>query len=66
MGRMTPERRAKLLALAEVHDAWVQSKLASVPFDPASRPGSEDYNQHYVDLDGDDDEFHAAAMAAVA
>lgn len=62
---MTPERRALLIAQAEVHDRWVQSKLAAVPFDSAGRPGSEDYNQHYVDLDGDDDEFHAA-MAAIA
>lgn len=62
---MTPNRRAKLLALNEVHNEFVARQLAATPFDPASRPGSKDYNQHYVDLDGDDDAFHAAAMAAV-
>lgn len=62
---MTPARRAKLLALDALHREWAASKLADVPFDPASRPGSGDYNQHYVDLDGDDDEFHRKAMEIV-
>lgn len=62
---MTPERRAKLLALAELHDQWVAPKLASTPFDPDSRPESKDYNQHFVDLDADDDDFHRRAMAIV-
>jgi len=62
---MTPERRAKLLALGELHDQWVARKLPSAPFDPESRPDSKDYNQHYVDLDSDDDEFHRQAMAIV-
>jgi hypothetical protein len=62
---MTPERRAKLLALDELHREFVARKLPSTPFDPENRPGSEDYNQHYVDLDGDDDEFHRRAMAIV-
>jgi DNA-binding transcriptional MocR family regulator len=66
MSAMTPERREQLLALAEVHDAWVQAKLPDTPFDPDSRPDSADYNVHYVDLDGDDDDFHTRAMAAVA
>lgn len=62
---MTPERRAKLLALAELHDGWVAPKLESTPFDPGNRPGSKDYGQHYVDLDADDDDFHRRAMAIV-
>lgn len=62
---MKPARRARLEALGALHEEWVKSKLAAVPFDPGSRPGSDDYNQHYVDLDGDDDAFHAAAMAIV-
>lgn len=63
---MTPERRAKLLALDELHRQWVADKLDSTPFDPEIRPGSKDYNQHFVDLDADDDEFHRRAMAIVA
>lgn len=54
-----------LLALDELHQQFVARRLASTPFDPDSRPGSKDYNQHYVDLDGDDDEFHRRAMAIV-
>lgn len=62
---MTPERRAKLLALDKLHSEFVARKLESTPFDPDSRPGSPDYNVHFVDLDGDDDEFHRRAMAIV-
>lgn len=63
---MTPARRAKLLALDALHREFVARKLPVTTFDPASRPGSEDYNQHYVDLDGDDDEFHRRAMEIVS
>lgn len=63
---MMPERRAKLLALDALHQEFVARKLSAVPFDPASRPGSADYNVHYVDLDGDDDGFHARAKAIFA
>lgn len=62
---MTPERRAKLLALDALHSEFVQAKLPVTPFDPANRPGSEDYNIHYLDLDADEDEFHRQAMAIV-
>lgn len=63
---MTPERRERLLALDALHREFVARKLRATPFDPASRPGSADYNVHYVDLDGDDDEFHARAKAIFA
>lgn len=62
---MTPQRRAKLLALDDLHRQWVAPRIESTPFDPDDRPGSRDYNQHFVDLDGDDDEFHRQAMAIV-
>lgn len=56
---MTPERRAKLMALAELHDRYVAAKADSAPFEP---DGSADYNVHHVTLTSDaDDAFHAEA-----
>lgn len=62
---MTPERREKLLALDALHRQFVRDQLPKTPFNPEDRPGSEDYNQHYVDLVADDDEFHRRAMETV-
>jgi hypothetical protein len=56
---MTPERRARLRALAELHDQFVVDQLAVSPFDPAG--SGSDYNIHYVDLEADTDEFHRRA-----
>jgi hypothetical protein len=48
---MTPERRARLVALGELHDKWVDHALPDATFDPESRPAGSDYQQHYADLD---------------
>lgn len=61
---MDPQLRQRLVALGELHDAWVARSLDGAGFDPAGRPAGSDYNQHYVDLDAArtaEDEFHAAA-----
>ena len=55
------ETQAKLRQLAQVHDQWVAGRLGSAPFDPQDRKAGSDYNQHFVDIDGDDDAFHEAA-----
>lgn len=61
--RPSETRVAQLAALAAWQDDWVTRKLPTVEFDLSrSREGS-DYNQHYVDLDGDDDAFHRKARA---
>jgi hypothetical protein len=62
---MTPGRRAKLLKLAAVHDAFVDEQLAGSEFHPEGRPEKSDYNLHYADLEADTDAFHAAAKAAL-
>jgi hypothetical protein len=56
------ERFRRLAALAAWHDEWVARKLADAPFNPEGRPEGSDYNLHYVDLEADDDEFHARAQ----
>lgn len=52
---------AQLTELADWHREWVLARVDASPFDPTGRPVGSDYNQHYVDLDNDDDEFHAEA-----
>jgi hypothetical protein len=51
----------RLAALAAWHDEWVADRLDSAEFHPAGRKKGSDYNLHYVDLESDDDEFHAKA-----
>lgn len=58
---MTPERRAKLMALGALHDEFVRAKQADAPFHPEEHEGERDYNLHHVDLEADDDEFHRRA-----
>lgn len=58
---MTPERRAQLIALGDWHAEWVARQLPGAPFRPEGRKAGSDYNQHYVDLESDDNEFHARA-----
>lgn len=58
---MTPERRAKLIALGEWHSQWVAGQLPAAPFRPEGRKAGSDYNQHYVDLEADDAAFHERA-----
>jgi 8-oxo-dGTP pyrophosphatase MutT (NUDIX family) len=50
--------RRRLAALAAWQDQWSQQRLDG-PFHP--RGPKSDYNLHYVDIDGDDDEFHRRA-----
>lgn len=64
MTAMDPERRRRLVALGELHDAWEVRSRAAATFDPSGRPPHSDYNLHYVDLAAArtaEDEFHAAA-----
>lgn len=63
---MTPERKAKLAAIANLHDQWVTRNLPSAGenFDPSGYRGNTCYPSHHVDIDADpgaQDEFHAAA-----
>jgi len=60
---MNPDRRRRLIALADWHQEWVEANLAraSAEFDSRGRKPGSDYNQHHVDVDADDDEFHAEA-----
>lgn len=58
---MTPERKARLIALGALHDEWVATVLPASPFNPVGRKTGSDYNLHYVDLEADDDEFHRRA-----
>lgn len=58
---MTPERRARLVALGALHDEFVQAKQADAPFRPDEHAGEQDYNVHYLDIEADDDEFHRRA-----
>lgn len=51
----------RLAALAAWHDEWSTPKLNTAPFNPQGRKAGSDYNQHYVDLEDDDDDFHEAA-----
>jgi len=51
--------RQRLAALATWQDQWSQRHLDG-PFHP--RGAKSDYNLHYVDIDGDDDEFHQRAQ----
>lgn len=56
-----PEDRVRRLAeLADWQDRWAQRHLDG-PFHP--RGAESDYNEHYADVDDDDDEFHAVARA---
>jgi hypothetical protein len=57
--------RSRLAALSEGHAQWVDRELPGARFDAAGRRAKSDYNQHYVDLEADDDAFHAAARAAL-
>lgn len=64
---MNAARRAKLIAIGELHDQWVTKNLesAGAAFDSSGRKEGSDYNLHHVDLDADGkarDEFVAAAM----
>lgn len=63
---MSPERRARLVALGELHDRWVPAALPDAGFRPDTRPAGSDYQQHYADLDAapaDEDAFHRQARA---
>lgn len=62
MSDIDPELRERLVALADAHDEWVDGKLdTDVPFEPEGRKPGSDYNQHYIDLEADDDAFHKRA-----
>jgi hypothetical protein len=63
MSGWSDKRKARMAALADAHDEWVGEKLAAgkVPFKPQGRKPGSDYNQHNVDLEADDDAFHAKA-----
>lgn len=62
--RMDPARRARLVALGDLHREWVVRSTTDATFDPAGRVAGSDYNQHYVDVDAspvDEDAFHNRA-----
>jgi hypothetical protein len=68
---MNAARRAKLAALADLHDMWVtkNTEAASAAFDPKGRPAKSVYNQHHVDLDADgaaQDRYAAGAARVLA
>lgn len=58
---ISPERKAMLRQLADLHDSFVDEQLAGAEFRPGGRPAKSDYNQHYVDLEADTDAFHEQA-----
>lgn len=61
---VSPERRRRLVALADFHDRWAAGAEPRAGFRPETRPAGSDYNQHYVDMDAtpvDEDAFHAGA-----
>lgn len=68
---MNATRRARLAALADLHDMWVtkNAEAASAAFDPKGRPAKSVYNQHHVDLDADgaaQDRYAAGAARVLA
>jgi hypothetical protein len=65
---MTPERRARLVALGKLHDQWVDGALPDAGFHPGQHPAGSDYQQHNADLDAapqDEDAFHRRARAVM-
>ncbi|MEV5412116.1 hypothetical protein AB0K60_25175 [Thermopolyspora sp. NPDC052614] len=62
--RPSPERIARLRALADLHDEFVRRNADSAPFHPEGRPAGSDYNQHHVFLEmpaAEQDEFFRRA-----
>jgi hypothetical protein len=64
--KMDPERRRRLVALAEWHREWVarHQQAADEAYDPSKWPGVRDYHEHYVDLEAPaeaQEEFHSRA-----
>lgn len=57
---MTPERRRRMVELAEWHRDWTERRLSNTGFHPDTND-AEDYNMHYVDVEADDDAFHTRA-----
>jgi len=63
---VNPARAAKLRAIRDTHDAWVDSnaEAAGARFNPAAHPKPDsDYNQHNVDIDADGEQLDAFADA---
>lgn len=51
-----PQSRDEFLQhVADVYYDWSGKHADSVPFDPGSRPDSDDYNLWVADMDGDGD-----------
>jgi hypothetical protein len=61
---MSADRHTTLARIAAAHDAWVDRHLESAPFNPESRPDSEDYNVWYLDM-ADDTVIQGEFMATV-
>lgn len=64
--RPSQERIDRLNELADWQREWSTPKLDTAPFNPAGRPTPSDYNEHFVDLDADDDAFHERAREILA
>jgi hypothetical protein len=64
MTAMSAERRARLVALGELHRTWAAGAVKSAAFRPDGRPDGSDYNQHNADVDATaarEDTFHRKA-----
>lgn len=64
MTDMSAERRARLVALGELHRTWVAGATKTAAFRPEGRPAGSDYNQHNADVDATaarEDAFHRQA-----
>lgn len=62
----SPAKRARLAALAALHDQWTTEHLDAADFDAerAAAKDPSDYNLHYLDVDppvAAEDEFQARA-----
>lgn len=61
---MSPERRARLVALGELHRKSAASLVESATFDADGERRGADYQQHYGDVDAAadaEDVFHKKA-----
>lgn len=61
---MSPDRRARLIALGALHRTWVAGAVKTAAFKPDGRRDGSDYNQHSADVDATaarEDAFHRQA-----
>lgn len=61
---ISPERRDRLVALANLHQTWARGAVKTAAFDPDAAGHGADYGQHNADVDATaarEDSFQKAA-----